>query len=121
MVLYKFSVIVYYDHKNQCYKNVISIDKMPEGPLKNHVRREKLEHLSPFNVCTPCNPQQLCRFLIFKQENDHCYCGPLLAEEADWLFDFLLSNGYTINTAITNMVNKSSFRFNEQLLCFAQY
>jgi hypothetical protein len=48
-------------------------------------------------------------------------CDILLAEEADWLFDFLLSNGYNINTAITNMVNKSSFRFNEQLLCFANY
>ena len=57
---------------------------------------------------------------IFKENNCNCN-GPLLAEDADWLFDFLLSNGYTINTAITNMVNKSSFRFNEQLLCFAGY
>lgn len=119
MVLYKFSVIVYYDHYNQCYKNVICVDKKPEGPLKDYVRQEKLERLSPFNVCTPCNPEKKCRFLVFKEKN--CHCGPLLAEDADWLFDFLLSNGYTINTAITNMVNKSSFRFNEQLLCFAGY
>lgn len=119
MPLYKFSVIVYYDSRNQCYKNVIAIDKMPDGPLKQYVRREKLEKLSPFNVCSPCNPQQQCRYLIFKDSN--CSCDILLAEEADWLFDFLLSNGYNINTSITNMVNKSSFRFNEQLLCFANY
>lgn len=119
MTLYKFSIIVYYDYRNQCYKNVIAIDKMPDGPLKQYVKQEKLEKLSPFNVSSPCNPDKLCRFLIFKDKN--CHCGPLLAEDADWLFDFLLSNNYIINTAITNMVNKSSFRFNEQLLCFAQY
>jgi hypothetical protein len=119
MVLYKFSVIIYYDNYNQCYKNVICIDKNPDGPLKNYVRQERLEKISPFNVSNPCNPYKNCRFLIFR-DND-CKCGPLLAEDADWLFDFLISNGYTINTSITNMVNKSSFRFNEQLLCFAEY
>ena len=119
MTLYKFSIIVYYDNKNQCYKNIIVIDKMPEGPLKLHVRLEKLEKVSPFNISSSCNPQYPCRYLIFKDLN--CMYNPLIAEEADWLFDFLLSNGYNINTAITNMINKSSFRFNEQLLCFAQY
>jgi len=119
MVLYKFSIIVYYDNKSQCYKNVVSIDKMPDGPLRPYVRRERLENLSPFNVCSPCISNQTCRYIIFKEKNG--YCGPLLAEDSNWLFDFLISNGYNINTAITNMVNKSSFRFNEQLLCFADY
>jgi hypothetical protein len=109
MVLYKFSSIVYYDHKNQCYKNVIAIDKKPEGPLKDYVRQERLEKLSPFNVSSPCDPYKQCRYLIYKEKTsdfNSCHCGPLLSEELDWLFDFLLSNGYTINTAITNMLNK---------------
>ena len=49
----------------------------------------------------------------------------MLVDEIPDLFSYLLSNGYTIDTKITNMLNKSDIQFDTQngktLICFITY
>ena len=37
------------------------------------------------------------------------------------LYIYLLNNGYTINSDLTNMINKSTFKSSKNLLCFISY
>ena len=118
----------YLDTYNQCYKNIITLNLVPQGPLRQIVRRIRFNPLSPFKRETNCNKIQLCG-LALQSISNICYktngCGLMLVDEIPDLFSYLLSNGYTIDTKITNMLNKSDIQFDTQngktLICFITY
>ena len=45
----------YLDRFNQCYKNIITINMMPQGPLAQFVRRIQFPPLSEFKQPGPCS------------------------------------------------------------------
>ena len=124
----------YLDTYNQCYKNIVTINLVPQGPLQNLIRRVRLNKLSPFKQAGPCNPIQKCDFalasLSFLGYGPMNSCGKnacnlMTADEIPTLFSYLLSTGYTIDTKITNMLNKSDIRFqtndSKTLVCVVTY
>jgi hypothetical protein len=113
----------YYDPCSQCYLNIITMNLPPRGPLFKITRRVKLYPLSQFKEPGNCTRLQSCglgllslRFLdsFVGYNNNRCSysCSHLMTvDEIPDLFSFLLSNGYTIDTSITKMMNQSSIRY----------
>ena len=114
----------YYDPCSQCYLNIITMNLPPRGPLLKITRRVKLYPLSEFKESGNCTRLQTCglglRSLRFFNgfgggggyNNNSYSCSDLMTvDEVPDLFSFLLSNGYTIDTSITKMMNQSSIRY----------
>lgn len=90
----------FYDNMNKCYTRIYVIDRNPEAPLSNIIRRIQTPRLSPFqtseNSCALAiyNPNQIQQLLQ-------------VGEEAI-LFTYLLTNGYTIDTSLTKLLKSTN-------------
>ncbi len=122
------------DTYNQCYKNIVTINLMPQGPLGQFVRRVQFPPLSTFKQPGPCSRINNCGLALttlngFYNNNYNCCnqnCSNLMVvDEVPALMSYLLSNGYTINTSITKMLNTSDIRFETEnankLICIITY
>lgn len=118
----------YLDKFNQCYKNIITINNIPKGPLSNYVKRIQFPQLSPFKVSSPCSEISKCGYVLTKIDSQ-CFskCGDnlLTTDDVPDLISYLVSNGYKVDTSITKMFNTSEIRFNtnnaNKLICFVTY
>jgi len=124
----------FYDQYNQCYKNILMINVIPQGPIKDLVRRIQLPKLSPFQKYeSPCNFIPNCglalRTLKGFQVNynnlsyNNCNkfnsgCNLMTPDEIPDLITFIINNGYQIETQITNMLNLSELKLNNQKIVF---
>jgi hypothetical protein len=116
----------FYDQYNQCYKNILTVNAEPCGPIRKIVRRIKFPKLSPFQREGPCNPIPQCGLAL---QSLHGYgsigccktnsgCNLMTPDEIPDLITFLLGNGYQIETQITNMLNQSELKLSNRKLCF---
>jgi len=115
----------YLDTYNQCYKNIVIVNLIPQGPLAELVTKVKFEPLSEF---TPCDPFKQCGLALISLNNfNNCNkCNDLMnVNEVPNLISFLVSNGYSVDTSITKMFNASEIRFDtntgNKLICFVTY
>jgi len=127
---YILSIRVFLDTCNGCYKNVITINTLPEGPLRNLVGKLQMPQLSPFKTQTACTG---CAYVLYSANDGYtcntgyndkqCYNGNIMNEShIPELFSFLMSNGYTIDTGLTKLLNKSEIKMNDdKVLCFITY
>lgn len=113
----------YLDNYNQCYKNIITLNLPPQGPLKNIVRRVQFTPLSPFKQPGPCRKLKLCGLALQSIDANNSHL--MSVDEIPDLFSYLVTNGYSIDTKVTNMLNKSDIQFNtnngKSLICFITY
>ena len=131
--MYTLTTQPYLDRFNQCYKNIIMINRVPEGPLRHFVQRIQLGPLSPFQCYqNACEPLQKCGLALtsigHNVSNGYGYeygnkCNSWMTpNEIPDLFSFLVSNGYRIDTSITKMMNNSDIKLtNKNILCFFSY
>jgi|APGre2960657505_1045072.scaffolds.fasta_scaffold16782_3 hypothetical protein len=108
-------------NNSQAYKNIVTINLIPEGPLAMLVRRVQNRPLSKFQGYfeNQQNQQNGC-LLAFISLQD----GSRLMDinEVPDLCSFLTSNGYRIDTNITQMFNSGNINFdNKQTLFFINY
>jgi hypothetical protein len=105
-----------YLDNNQCYKNILTINVVPDGPLQNFVRRLKPSKLSPFQVNNYNNNNCGCDLVLINPFPNACTysnnCGKkcdnyMSPNEIPNLYSFLTANGYQIETQLTNMMNNS--------------
>ena len=119
MTTYTLFSQVYLDTYNQCYKNIITINIPPRGPLEKMMRRVIFYPLSTFKQQTHRQP---CGIGFASIANS---CHLMTTCEIPELFSFLLSNGYTIDTSITNMLNDSDIQIgandSKKMICFITY
>jgi hypothetical protein len=115
----------FYDQYNQCYKNIMTLNVEPQGPLRRLVRRTRLPILSPFQREGPCNPIPKCALALQKIPsnlyNSGCHnsgCDLMTPNEMPDLITFLQENGYQFETQITNMLNQSEIKLTDRRLAF---
>lgn len=113
----------FYDQYNQCYKNILTVNAMPKGPLHKFIRKINMPYLSPFQRESPCNPIPKCVLAIQNISADFaCYskfgCDLMTPNEIPELISFLQHNGYQIETQITNMLNQSEVKLTNKRLVF---
>ena len=118
----------YLDKVNQCYKNIITINLMPQGPLSQLVRRIQTPPLSEFKQLGPCSRINDCVLALISLNNNNCEkngSNLMVVDELPNLISFLFTNGYTIDTSLTKMFNTSDIRFQTEnqnnLICFVTY
>jgi hypothetical protein len=115
----------YLDQYNQCYKNIVTLNILPNGPLKQITRQIKLNKLSPFQVEGPCTPIEKCTLALVSLNFNNCIkngCNLMTPDEIPNLYSFLLSNGYQIETQLTNMMNQGEVKnSNKRLICNITY
>ena len=127
MTTFTLSYQPFLDTYNKCYKNIVTINVMPKGPLRNLVRQIKMPPLSQFQVPGPCNPIQRCGLALVSIGNNSNYytgtsgcgkygsgCGLMTPDEIPDLVSFLLENGYQMETQITNMINQSGTKISNK-------
>ena len=127
MVMYSIVGAPFYDERNQCYKKIIRINKMPTGNLTHIVKRirsPRLSHFDTYGGNGDCcgsgsngfNPP--CIFAIFNPNHKNKL---LTVDELPDLMTFLVNNGYTIDTSITKMLMKSNVKPSNDLICYVSY
>jgi hypothetical protein len=127
MTTFTLSYQPFLDTYNKCYKNIITTNIIPQGPLRNLVRQIKIPPLSPFQSPGPCNPIQKCGLAIttlgmydnYYTGQAHCEkygsgCGLMTPDELPNLFSFLLEHGYQIETQLTNMLNQTGTKISNK-------
>ena len=118
----------YLDKYNQCYKNIVTINLMPQGPLEKIVRRVNFPVLSEFKQPGPCSRLNNCGLALVSLNTIYGgkNCSDLMdVDEVPNLISFLVANEYSIDTSITKMFNTSDIRFQTEnankLICFITY
>ena len=115
------------DTYNQCYKNIVTINLIPQGPLAQLVRKVQFPPLSQFKQPGPCSRINNCGLALTALNNicNKGCSGFMVVDEVPNLMSFLLSNGYSINTSITKMLNTSDIRFETEnankIICLVTY
>jgi hypothetical protein len=115
------------DTYNQCYKNIVTINLIPQGPLAQFVRKVQFPPLSQFKQPGPCSRINNCGLALTAFNNicnKGCF-GFMVVDEVPNLLSFLMTNGYSINTSITKMLNTSDIRFETEnankIICVVTY
>ncbi len=113
----------YLESSNSCYKNIVTINHVPKGPLKQLVRRVQFKRLSHFEAEGPCSKIKNCGLALVSLNNGNCNCGNLMdVDEVPDLISYLLSNDYHIDSSITKVFNAADINTNtEKLLFFITY
>lgn len=106
--VYIISKTIYYDSLNKCYKNILIIDRIPEGDLKNKIKIINNTKLSSFQENTPCSNYQQCLYAITDLNNiSSCrnVCNNFLDinKQGD-LITYLLKNNYIVDTDLTRLL-----------------
>ena len=111
----------FYDQYNECYKNILTVNPEPRGPIRQIVRRIKLPKLSPFQREGPCNPIPKCALALQSLNGfKNCCKGTnlMIPDEIPELITFLFENSYQIETQITNMLNQSEVKISNKKIAF---
>jgi len=121
----------YYDQYCKQYQNILLVNVVPDGPLGAFIRRLQLPRLykegSNYNGVEGCG---LAIVNLFpNHSNGHSNSnkfgknGLLTPNEIPDLYSFLTSNGYQIETQLTNMMNQSQVKLmpGRQIVCMATY
>ena len=119
------------DTYNQCYKNIVTINLIPQGPLAQFFRKVQFPPLSQFKQPGPCSRINNCGLalttlnnIFYNNLNKGC-SGFMIVDEVPNLLSFLMTNGYSINTSITKMLNTSDIRFETEnankIICVVTY
>jgi len=99
------------------YQNIITLSDMPDGPLSNMVSMISSPKLSPFQYLNNGNNLNNCIFVLLRYPKTVCGGGGngrlknsdffMGADDIPSIFGYLRTNGYSIDTEITKMMNKS--------------
>lgn len=114
----------YYDPLVQQYKNILTVNVIPKGPLKNFVSRLPNNRLINFNNRQPLPIHKLVlKSLRIPRFNSSKigFCGSYLMtpNEIPDLITFLQTNNYQIESQITNMLNQNDIRLYNQKVLFS--
>tara|TARA_Y100000996_G_scaffold366536_1_gene311880 strand:- start:43 stop:402 length:360 start_codon:yes stop_codon:yes gene_type:complete len=116
--MYLLSVQPYLDQHYKCYKNIITINIYPKGPLQHFTQRINPPKLSPFKENSPCCENQKC-ILALKSINNSSQL--MCVDELPSLIAFLTSNQYEIDSNITKIMLKSDVKLKHKILFFIKY
>ena len=122
----------YYDRYSKQYQNILLVNVVPEGPLGAFIRRLQLPRLYKegrnYNGLEGCGLAIVNLFPSYSFSNGNSNSnklknGLLTPNEIPDLYSFLTSNGYQIETQLTNMMNQSAVKITpgRQIVCSATY
>lgn len=119
---YTLSIEPYLNTYSKQYQNIITIDKIPLGPLSQLVSHFNQTKISPFQVSNTEN--NCCKYAIRRHYGTGA-CREdyfLTAEDVPSLLTYLNANGYSIDSNTTKIVQKAGIGFtNKKMICIFTY
>ena len=115
MSFYQLKSDIWLDKTNECYKKIIVITPKPTDiSLLDITKTINKVKLSPFKENSPCCSQVNCIYTIMNPNNKS---EMLHVQDVAFLFSYLITNGFTINTDITRIMLESTVKI-DNLICF---
>ena len=109
----------YWDSYTQDYKNIITVNGVPDGPLRQISRKINFPYLSSFSANDKYSCSKSCGIALTSSCNK---CGLMTVDEIPNLFSFLSMNGYIIDTRITKMLQTSDIQYGgNKIICMIHY
>ena len=105
----------FYKSCDQCYIKILSIDRQPSAPFSTICKKVTYDKLSPFKQPGPCEKIERCGYAVMNPNNTNEFAT---LNDLPLIITWLMQNLYTVNTAITDMLNKSEVRMDNKLVCF---
>jgi hypothetical protein len=88
--------------RDKCYRKVLTINKVPDGPLASIVKTIGREKVSVFKqTCSPCAKNDGCMNVILNPSDKSEY---LFEEDLAELITFIVENGYTVDTKLSKLM-----------------
>ena len=121
----------YYDRLNREYKYIVTINTIPEGPLKNHIKTMSTEDIN-----NKIFSEKTCKLVIFNNElsnsnnisksiskNINNYQDIFEYKNLADLINYLLENSYIIDETIVNSINDKSLinETSKKIILFFKY
>ena len=107
----------YYDFHNTSYYQILTLNNIPNGPLKSYIKLISIKNVTKINNANT----NYCSYVITKNilnstsnsssnitnsiNNKFNYCT---IEDITQVYDFLINNNYTINNELTNIIKSFS-------------
>ena len=118
--IYNISSLIYYDNFKESYYPILTINKYPSGALSSLIKQIKLDKLSPFTTPNTNYCRQMCLYAIKSINCDNELMNP---DDIQDLYEFLISNNYTIDYQFTNLINETKNKYinNKKLIMYITY
>ena len=126
----------YLNTEYQSYQNIITLSGMPNGPLSEMVKMLSFRKLSPFQTASIFNTNSMnCTFALLRYPktsfNNKGQDQFMTADDIPAVISYLIENGYSINSDLTNMLQKSNIKIggnvdnklsgNRKMICLFTY
>lgn len=105
MHAYSILSIPFYDTRLQQYTKILSINAVPVGPLAHRVKTVRPPRLSGLCGTGAINGNTCIHALL----SSSCCDEFMTPQQLPDLFAFLVSNGYTVDTALTKLAAKHQY------------
>jgi hypothetical protein len=118
---YTLTIQPYYEYLHQCYRNILVLNNEPIGPLKSITKKMNPPKLSEFNYLShnnECCYKQKCIYAICDIDNPY---ELMCLDNIPNLFSYLINNNYIIDTSITKMMQISSVKLTDPIICLISY
>jgi hypothetical protein len=113
------------------YQNVLTLSSMPLGPLSNMVSRIQFPKLSEFQSPSPFHTNS-CTYVLGRYTssvNMNNSDSFMYADDIPSVLSYLQTNGYTVDTSLTTMLQNSEIRIggnnglsgNRRMVCMFYY
>jgi len=117
------------------YQNIITVNVIPTGPIKNMVSTISVAKLSPFKQLGPFGQPHNCTNVLLRYPNGMVGKNSpdyfMSADDIPSVISYLQSNEYSIDTEVTNMLYKSRINIggvsnvrlsgDRRMICMARY
>jgi hypothetical protein len=118
--LYMLCSEIYYDSLCKEYYNILTLNKEPEGILKNHIKFIKIDYQS-----TNQTYNKQCTIAIVNSvlnnhnnHNHNKYNNLLMLEDLNDLTEFLINNDYIIDNSITKIYKNTNINSKKLIYSF---
>lgn len=102
------------------YINALTLSGIPKGPLAKMTKRIKTPNLSPFQTFHNQNhPFPNCVYMLINHNNNNNNTNWMTEEDIPFLFSYLQTNNYIIETSLTELLIKASNR--KKIICIFSY
>ena len=94
------------DPLSQEYTEVLTVDALPEGPLRDFVKQKRLPEVSTFKKTTTYQ----CKYVLVHPDNEY-----MKKNDIPFLFSYFQKNGYTLEYQQTKLFKQP------YLVCMVSY
>ena len=113
---------IYYDSLCKEYYNILTLNKQPEGTLKDYTKLINITMPSTNETynsrCTIAITNNLLN-INNHNNNNNKYSNLLMLEDLNELTEFLINNAYIIDNSITKLYNNTNSNHNYKKLIYS--